>query len=765
MALLELKNIGKIYVSESNVSVGIRNVNLSFNQGEFVAITGKSGSGKSTLLNVLSGMDSYEEGELLIEGDTTSHYVQSDWEEYRKNYISFIFQDYNILESFTVLENVELALLHIQNKKERRSKAIELLKRVGLESHLKHKGSKLSGGQKQRTVIARALAKDSPIILADEPTGNLDSDTSKEILQLLKEVSKDKLVIVVTHNYDDVKEFATRHIRIFDGSIEEDHYLTHDLNVSATSSNTIPTYNNTVSSQVINGITLGFARYKSKPKLSIFLSFLLTLTLLSFLLITSLVSPNFEFFKKDTLFTEYKGRVVISKYDSTPISFSELDEVSKEVEAVSYKYNDFLLDSSINTSFDNYEYYEMNIVERSGKDKVDVGRLPDKDNEVLLRAPIEFKKYFTSNLSNKEVIILYNNLCLNIVGIDYYLDNTITPSYVLSSKAYNVASCLAYMNNTSIPFNPHVISKTNIDLGIYNYLLNFSLSGDEHYIYTNRAELLDSKARISIFSDYRLTSKENYSYGGFHYDVDSSSDKIYSYSYDVNTTQRLNTLQGDAKDVLDDYLSHKLDLSFEDDLNDIIVISPDIFLQIFENQILKDTYTQSSLFFKNDLIASKKLSKLNELGYLAIPSYSTKDDNIDTEIFDKIGQLFYLIIYVLFLVFIASFLNLCSHRILNASKNDLGIMRSMGISKKTIIISVYSQNFISFIPSLLISIIAMIIIYTNPTLSYSFNYLHLFDYCFILLSMIVVLILLGRNFTKYLFKSSVKKTIKGGSKS
>ena len=185
MALLQLKDIGKIYVSDNNVAVGIRGVSLSFDRGEFVAITGKSGSGKSTLLNVISGMDSYEEGELLIEGQPTSHYLQPEWEDYREKYISFIFQDYNIIDSLTVLQNVELALMHIDDTNERRKRALDLIDRVGLTSHIKHKGSKLSGGQKQRTVIARALAKDSPIILADEPTGNLDSKTSAEIIELL----------------------------------------------------------------------------------------------------------------------------------------------------------------------------------------------------------------------------------------------------------------------------------------------------------------------------------------------------------------------------------------------------------------------------------------------------------------------------------------------------------------------------------------------------------------------------------------------------
>ena len=143
MALLTLKDVGKIYVSAENVTVGIRGVNLSFDTGEFVAVTGKSGSGKSTLLNVISGMDSYEEGELYIEGQPTSHYLEPDWEGYREKYISFIFQDYNIIESFTVLQNVELALMNIEDKRERRERALTLIEKVGLSSHVNHKGSRL----------------------------------------------------------------------------------------------------------------------------------------------------------------------------------------------------------------------------------------------------------------------------------------------------------------------------------------------------------------------------------------------------------------------------------------------------------------------------------------------------------------------------------------------------------------------------------------------------------------------------------------------
>ena len=302
MALLTLKDIGKIYVSEGNVSVGIRGVNLSFDRGEFVAVTGKSGSGKSTLLNVISGMDSYEEGELFIEGQSTSHYLQKEWEEYREKYISFIFQDYNIIESFTVLQNVELSLMHIEDKKERRKRALELLDRVGMTSHIRQKGSKLSGGQKQRTVIARALAKDSPIILADEPTGNLDSATSSEIIELLREVSKDKLLIVVTHNFEQLEKCATRHVRIFDGAVESDHVISRsEIQYEETSpkENTVNTANKKKNSDFKKGLTLGRAIFVSKPKLSFFLCLLMIIGTLGIFMVTTLCGDAATLFEKN----------------------------------------------------------------------------------------------------------------------------------------------------------------------------------------------------------------------------------------------------------------------------------------------------------------------------------------------------------------------------------------------------------------------------------------------------------------------------------
>lgn len=224
--MLELKNVSKYYSNNGVVTLGLRNINLSFQAGEIVAITGDSGSGKSTLLNVITGVDTYEEGEIYFYGNETSYFNQNDLDQFRKDNVSFIFQNYNIIDSYTVLENVMLPLLLAGKVHEEAKKiALSIIERVGLKNRVSHRGTKLSGGEKQRCVIARALASESKILACDEPTGNLDSKTGAEIIQLIQEVAKDKLVLIVTHNYAQVQDIVTRKIRISDGEVVEDIHI------------------------------------------------------------------------------------------------------------------------------------------------------------------------------------------------------------------------------------------------------------------------------------------------------------------------------------------------------------------------------------------------------------------------------------------------------------------------------------------------------------------------------------------------------------
>ena len=218
--MITLTNLSKYYHSGTSIALGLRKINLSLSCNEFVVITGESGSGKTTLLSTISCLLPYEEGELYFEGTPTSHYDDSDWERYRKEHIAFIFQNYNLIDSYTALENVMTSLL-IQGIHPAKAKqtAMYYLERVGIAAYASHHASELSSGQKQRLSIARAIAKNTKIIVADEPTGNLDAENGRQIMQLLSELATDKLVLVVTHNYEEAAPFATRKIRIYDGEI------------------------------------------------------------------------------------------------------------------------------------------------------------------------------------------------------------------------------------------------------------------------------------------------------------------------------------------------------------------------------------------------------------------------------------------------------------------------------------------------------------------------------------------------------------------
>ena len=199
--MLELKNIKKSYKTGSFVQKALDDVSLQFRRNEFVSILGPSGSGKTTLLNIIGGLDHYDSGDLIINNKSTKNYKENDWNAYRNNCIGFIFQNYNLINHITILENVEMGMtLSGVSTKEKRRRAEEALEKVGLIEHAHKKPNQLSGGQMQRVAIARALANNPDIILADEPTGALDTKTSKQIMDLIKEISKDKLVIMVTHN-------------------------------------------------------------------------------------------------------------------------------------------------------------------------------------------------------------------------------------------------------------------------------------------------------------------------------------------------------------------------------------------------------------------------------------------------------------------------------------------------------------------------------------------------------------------------------------
>lgn len=221
--MLELKNIKKSFKTGDFVQQALKGINLNFGDKEFVAILGSSGSGKTTLLNIIGGLDHYDSGDLIIKGKSTKKFKEKDWDAYRNNSIGFIFQSYNLIGHISVLGNIELSMtLSGVSSKEKKKRAMEVLEKVGLKEHAHKKPNQLSGGQMQRVAIARALVNNPEIILADEPTGALDSTTSVQIMELIKDIAKDKLVIMVTHNPELAEKYATRIVEVKDGLVIND---------------------------------------------------------------------------------------------------------------------------------------------------------------------------------------------------------------------------------------------------------------------------------------------------------------------------------------------------------------------------------------------------------------------------------------------------------------------------------------------------------------------------------------------------------------
>ena len=794
--LLELKGIGKIYVSESNVSVGIRGVDLTFDRGEFVAVTGKSGSGKSTLLNVISGMDTYEEGEMLVEGEPTSHFMQKDWEEYRKQYISFIFQDYNIIESFTVLQNVELALMNIENPKERREKALELLRRVGMEKHIHHKGSKLSGGQKQRTVIARALAKDSPIILADEPTGNLDSQTSEEIIRLLREVSENKLVIVVTHNFEQVADYATRHIRIFNGSVETDHVLRPQSPVSAAPLPDTPvpkTAARKTAHDLRNGLILGRVRFTATPKLSVFLCILMTLTALVLSMVTSLTYESRNLFKEKTMFTHVPGRTVIVRRDGGIITDEELQKLAADVGAKDYLHYDSMLDETTYIIVgDDYDYYEFSFGYPAESLELDEGRYPAADNEVILEVPVSFKNHLGEDgFEETELPNIFNMASYRVVGVRYYYDNTRTPRMLFTEQGYRIASAIAFFSNQryNFTYSIRIFDPEQNDIlhgmtmGGDTYI-DFGLPAGSFYVneYSIRDVLykpeeggepltpgdLPVKVTMSgVFNNYRYPDYYDYYYSDGYY-----GDIYYEESYGEQMTMEYSFKNDRMASDISDSLKAMLEETYYEQWVDgqgipassFMVLSPDVLLDVMYQHYYTQAYPQASLFFENDREAHDMVETLRSMGYTAVVSDETVESDVFDVLVEKLSAGMMAFTWLMAVAFISVFLSLCSSRAMNATRGDVAIMRSMGIPTVVVRISIYIQTLIALIPAAVITAVTCVVIYITPKTNYMFPFLHAADYCLIAAVLVLIALNLSRLYVKRMFSDSVKKTLKGGSK-
>lgn len=409
MSIIKLKNVSKFYYSKGIIASGISRVNLDLDVGEFVVITGESGSGKSTLLNVISGLDTYEEGEMYIEGKETSHYTATDFEGYRQKYISSIFQAFNLISSYTVYQNVALALqIEGVPDKEIREKAPAIIEKVGLSEYKNRKVSKLSGGQKQRVAIARALAKDTKILVADEPTGNLDSESAQGIVELLTGIAKDKLVVVVTHNFDQFQDHATRVIKMYDGKIVEDTGIGKNKTAGAenaseeTGSGEVQAAEEAVkrSPKEDRASSKRSMSYGTQVRLGVRNTFNLPakflLLLIVFLFVVSSVTSQYVTVKqqKDTVseagwnayFSHYDPkRIVVEKQDRTPFTRADYEALANAPHVERLIREDMIYDSQVYLESENFSFFGYPVNLSSLNQEGLIGEIPQKDNEVVLK--------------------------------------------------------------------------------------------------------------------------------------------------------------------------------------------------------------------------------------------------------------------------------------------------------------------------------------------------------------------------------------------
>ena len=316
--MLQIQKITKEYITGDLHQIALNGISLNLRDNEFVAILGPSGSGKTTLLNIIGGLDRYDSGDLIINGISTKRYKDRDWDSYRNHTIGFVFQSYNLIPHQTVLANVELALtISGISKNERRKRAIDALKEVGLGEHLHKRPNQMSGGQMQRVAIARALVNDPDILLADEPTGALDSETSVQVMELLKEVARDRLVVMVTHNPELAEAYATRIVELRDGIIRSD---SNPYEVSSDKLE-VPRHENMGKSSMsfLTSLLLSFNNLRTKKARTILTSFAGSIGIIGIALILSLsngVNQYIQSIEEETL-SEYPLQIQSTGFDIT----------------------------------------------------------------------------------------------------------------------------------------------------------------------------------------------------------------------------------------------------------------------------------------------------------------------------------------------------------------------------------------------------------------------------------------------------------------
>lgn len=746
--MLKLENISKYYYSSSNVTCALRKVNLEFKCGEFVAITGESGSGKTTLLNVISGLDSYEDGEIYYDDKPTSYFDSEDWEKYRKEEIAFIFQNYNLIDSYSVLENVMLSYtIDGVPRKKAIEKAKQILKQVGLDKDIHKKAIKLSGGQKQRLSIARALAKETNIIVADEPTGNLDVENGKSILELLKQVSKDKLVIVVTHNFSQIEPYITRKVRLHDGEVVVDEEVANINKVEKIVKEKEVKNNNWK-----KAFSFSMLNILSQPKKSFLLLLLMLVTSLSTFIFLGNFKANLDENKTkkldDSIFTNLdETRMLVRKNDSSIITDEILEEARIDKVTSIEKY-DYITDINYYRPTDYKMKYGGGMIEdpstgsyvfmdsssilltnqtrfmRSSydltMDDLKWGRLPENDFEMVVYSDDQ------SILDTTELVLFRNDrkwgddtwyqYNVKIVGVlkepteqTYFSDNIceileLTKETLYIKITYRFKRPYSsYYSRKDIMFN-----KVVVDPNIKDNDLSFS-SGV-------RNQLSGSDVVIDKINNTTIVI----------------NNKSYNFGYKFN----LSTVSTASDDALG--------------------VSQEVFDFIYENYNEKK---QFALFVEDYAFIEDVKKTLAEKEFESLSCFKSSVAGYDTD--KVINKYVNLGVSVFGLILINVFAVILGHTILKVKKNDYVIFKMVGmpndLCKKINYLEVLGYGILSSIMTVIIVEIVKVTT-TNKFILEILKYVKFYDYLIVLGIIIITMLLLGRLFGKFLTKK-IKVTV------
>lgn len=646
-ALLTLKNLYKYYTGGASVVMGLNNVDLSFERGEFVAVTGESGSGKSTLAHVLSGILPYESGEMLVSGKPTSHFDSSDWECYRRDSISFISQNYGILGGCTVLSNVVSALrISGLDKADAHKKARELLEMVELWDMRSRRAAKLSSGQKQRLSIARALAKPAPILIADEPTGNLDPENSRKVIELLAQAAGERLVILITHDFDEAKDYCTRRITLQDGVVSADTHIKEPYSVKESAP--IAKKPQKALSGYVSGIQL-----RSRPMWSALVMAFFALTafaVFAFLgtFIVNLDDTATRLYDNTAFLNGDKTRIVIQRSDKEPLTDDDISDILAIKYAESIERHGYVTDVSYAYRPD-VDYQIHYSVAGLGSANYSV-----HESVELIKDKMSFMRTVPLLASDSGFLTagrLPENMYEVVLAGDASRIGEVIPVYIQDMKSWNVVSFI-YVEAT-------VVGTTDYGTGIYfdeemgRVFTSFMMSGgklgesymiapmyDEFTVVDTSAVYLDSglasldEAGVSyemrsLGDDECLLSASLFARYKEYLRRDNNDDMPITF-WIKNNNMALRITDENYDEVannVDYYHKTTAIASHVSPFNGLVLVNP----EVFDKLAWSGNSDQISLFISDYAYTERVLESLDELGFTAISPFkqcSTEKDPV-----------------------------------------------------------------------------------------------------------------------------------------